>query len=115
MRPAVAAGLCFTALVAISMPTSSTLGQQDRPALNRRGKALLSQKCAMCHAIGRKDRSRHSGAVPFRELASHYKLDAIEEALAEGIISGHPDMPELSFAPRDIGAIMSYLRAIQRR
>lgn len=114
MRPAITIGLCVTALAVISNSFGPSLGQ-DRSALNRRGKALLSAKCAMCHAIGRKDRSRHSGALPFRELATHYKLNALEEALAEGIISGHPDMPELSFAPRDIGAIMSYLRGIQHR
>jgi cytochrome c len=110
---AVLIGAWVAALTLTAMAASPTLGQ-GRSALTRRGEALLSQKCAMCHAIGRKDRSRHPGALPFRELASRYQLDALEEALAEGIISGHPDMPEMSFVPRDIGAIMAYLRTIQR-
>jgi cytochrome c len=29
-------------------------------------------------------------------------------------MSGHPDMPEFSFDARDVGAIIAYLKSIQR-
>jgi mono/diheme cytochrome c family protein len=38
----------------------------------------------------------------------------LEEALGEGIMSGHPDMPEFKFDAKDVGAIVSYLKSIQR-
>ena len=40
-------------------------------------------------------------------------MELLEEALAEGILTGHPDMPEFAFPPEDIGAIIAYLRAVQ--
>ncbi len=80
-----------------------------------RGEALLSRHCAMCHAIGRSGGSPTSIAPPFRTLGHRYKLESLEEALGEGIMTGHPAMPEFSFAPRDVGAIIAYLRSIQER
>jgi hypothetical protein len=39
---------------------------------------------------------------------------ALEESLAEGIVVGHPDMPEFRFRPEDVAAIISYLESIQQ-
>ena len=38
----------------------------------------------------------------------------LEEALAEGLVTGHPDMPEFQFEARDVGAIIAYLNSIQQ-
>jgi mono/diheme cytochrome c family protein len=84
-----------------------------QPSSEARGEALLGQKCAMCHAIGRSGASPHAIAPPFRTLGRRYRIEALEEALAEGLMSGHPDMPEFSFPARDVGAIIRYLRSIQ--
>jgi cytochrome c len=35
--------------------------------------------------------------------------------LGEGIISGHPDMPEFVFESSEVGAIIAYLKSIQTR
>ena len=37
------------------------------------------------------------------------------KSLGEGIMSGHPDMPEFSFDATDVGAIVAYLKSIQQR
>jgi hypothetical protein len=42
-------------------------------------------------------------------------IESLEEALGEGIISGHPDMPEFTFENSDVGAIIAYLKSIQDR
>jgi cytochrome c len=80
----------------------------------RRGEALLSRHCASCHAIGRNDASSHAQAPPFRELGRRYPIEALEEALGEGIMSGHPDMPEFKFSGPDVGAITAYMKSIQQ-
>jgi cytochrome c len=49
----------------------------------------------------------------FRTLAKRYPVEFLEEALGEGIISGHPDMPEFRFSGKDVGAIVIYLKSIQ--
>jgi cytochrome c len=96
-------------LAACAMPAAS------QPPTEARGEALLSRHCAMCHAIGRSGTSPHAVAPPFRMLGQRYPIESLEEALAEGLLSGHPDMPEFAFPPRDVGAIVRYLLSIQER
>jgi mono/diheme cytochrome c family protein len=37
----------------------------------------------------------------------------LEEALAEGISTGHPDMPEFIFEPDQIEAILAYIGSLK--
>ena len=83
------------------------------PADLEQGKALLARHCSRCHAIGPTGDSPHHMAPPFRNLSQRYPVDWLAEALAEGLFTGHPDMPEFVFDPHEINAILSYLRSIQ--
>jgi cytochrome c len=74
-----------------------------------KGRAILEANCARCHAIGMDDTSHHEEAPPFRVVVTRYPPEDLAEALAEGIISGHPDMPEFVFQPDQIEAILAYL------
>jgi cytochrome c len=105
---------CFLlGFVMIGM-TSPGLGEgASTPA--RRGEALLTANCARCHAVGRTGASVHPDAPPFRTLSRKYKIEGLAEALAEGIFTGHPDMPEFVFEPDEVGAIIDYLQSIQQR
>jgi mono/diheme cytochrome c family protein len=87
---------------------------QDADAL-KRGEALLANECSRCHATGRTGESRHLQAPMFRTLSKRYPIESLEEALGEGLISGHPDMPEFKFESDDVGAIIAYLKSIQER
>jgi cytochrome c len=100
-------GLCLV------FATSAARGQ-DASAL-KRGEALLAKECSRCHATARTGESRHPQAPLFRSLAKRYPIESLEEALGEGIISGHPDMPEFKFEGDDVGAIIAYLKSIQER
>jgi cytochrome c len=89
--------------------------QQPAIAQNlKRGEDLLTRSCASCHAVGRNGESANKTAPPFRTLGKLYPIESLEEALGEGIMSGHPDMPEFSFDAKDVGAIIAYLKSIQR-
>ena len=48
-------------------------------------------------------------------LARRYPIEELEEALGEGIVTGHPHMPEFCFGADDVGAIIAYLKSIQER
>jgi len=87
---------------------------QDR-ALEGRGERLLTGNCARCHAVGRTGKSTHPQAPPFRTLGQRYPIEVLAEALAEGLSSGHPDMPEFRFEIDDVDAILAYLEAIQEK
>ncbi|MER0236696.1 cytochrome c [Fulvimarina sp. MAC8] len=103
--------LSFAALVvAFCNPArSETDGIEDK------GHALIEKNCARCHATGLSDESPHPEAPPFRELSLKYPVSYLEEALVEGLISGHRDMPEFVFSPTEAVAIIRYLRSIQDR
>lgn len=103
----------LTAGLSIVFAASAACAQDA--VLLKRGEALLAKECARCHAITRSDQSRHPQAPLFRTLGKRYPIESLEEALAEGIISGHPDMPEFIFESDDVGAIIAYLKSIQER
>jgi len=79
------------------------------------GEKLLTRECARCHAVGLTGNSLHPEAPAFRTLGTRYPISSLEEALGEGIMSGHPDMPEIGFDADQVGAIIAYLESIQKR
>ncbi len=80
----------------------------------KRGETLLTRDCGPCHAVGRGDSPRKD-APAFRTLGTRYPVEDLEEALGQGFMSGHPDMPEFKFDADDVGAIIAYLKSIQQR
>ena len=98
-------------LAALALPTMAVAAERDASA--ERGKVLVQRHCAGCHAIATTGRSRNPAAPPFRELHKRYPVENLAEALAEGIIVGHPAMPELRFGPTDVNAIIRYLKSVQ--
>lgn len=97
-----AGGLELTAATALAQP----LAPEDR------GKALVETNCARCHAVGKAGASPHEKAPPFRNLNRRYPVEQLAEALAEGIVTGHSDMPQFVFGPTEVGAIIAYLKSI---
>ncbi|MFZ1680133.1 MAG: c-type cytochrome [Rhizobiaceae bacterium] len=77
------------------------------------GLAYLDAQCGACHATGTQGDSPLAQAPAFRDLGGSYPPEALEEALAEGIITGHPDMPEIAANPRDIDNAIAWLERIQ--
>jgi mono/diheme cytochrome c family protein len=92
--------------------TLSSTAQAENDAVVAKGHALLQANCARCHAIGMDDESKHKEAPPFRVVVTRYPPDNLAEALAEGLISGHPDMPEFVFEPAEVEAITTYLSSL---
>lgn len=78
-----------------------------------KGEVLVRDNCSRCHAIGKEGDSPHPEAPPFRTLSSRYPIEDLAESLAEGIVSGHPDMPIFVFNPHDVEAVIEYLQSIQ--
>lgn len=83
-------------------------------SLRERGEALVEFNCARCHAVGKTDKSSHPDAPAFRTLSKRYPIADLEEALAEGISTGHPDMPEWVASPDQIEAIIAYISSLQQ-
>lgn len=77
------------------------------------GRTLLETYCADCHAIGADGSSPMAEAPPFRLLHERYDVELLEEALVEGLVTGHPYMPEFEFDPDQARAIIDYLTSLE--
>ena len=70
--------------------------------------------CARCHSIDKVTPSPLAIAPPFRTLHKKYPVENLEEALAEGISTGHPTMPEFRFDPGQVSDFISFLKSLER-
>jgi len=100
--------LAFTGLGAIT-----PLVAQPSAEIIEQGRKIATENCARCHAIGSEGKSTHKDAPPFRDVAKRYPVWSLAEALAEGISTGHPDMPEFRFNPKEITSLLSYLETLE--
>lgn len=82
----------------------------------QRGKIIAETNCGGCHALGTTGESPNPKSPPFRTLSKKFKLENLEESLAEGITVGHQgmEMPEFQFDPPQIDDFISYLKSINQ-
>ena len=100
--------LAALALVLIAV---NALAQDAR---GQRGRTFAQTNCASCHAIGRVGESPLRIAPPFRSLHTRYPVENFAEAFAEGIVTGHPTMPEVRLDAAQIGDLLAYLKTLER-
>jgi mono/diheme cytochrome c family protein len=98
------------AIIALAMlcgmaPTAATNPTQ--------GKRLALIYCAKCHAIDKVSPSPLKIAPPFRTLHERYPVETLQEALAEGIVTGHPTMPQFSFDADQVGDFIAFLKTLE--
>jgi cytochrome c len=79
----------------------------------QRGKTFALTNCARCHSIDRVTQSPLKIAPPFRILHNRYPVETLAEALAEGINTGHPTMPEFQLEPDQIHDLLSYMKSLE--
>ena len=87
---------------AVVMAALSTLPARSDEPLSpaaQRGFVIMRTNCAHCHSIDKVSESPVKIAPPFRTLHERYPVESLEESLGEGIITGHPTMPEFRFDP----------------
>jgi mono/diheme cytochrome c family protein len=79
----------------------------------QRGFVFVQTNCSGCHAVGPFGDSPLPVAPAFRTLDQRYPLDSLAEALAEGIVTGHPSMPEFELDPGQVNDVISYLKSLE--
>src|SRR3954464_119434 len=79
----------------------------------QRGKNFALNNCARCHSIDKVTQSPLKIAPPFRTLHLRYPIETLAEALAEGITTGHPTMPQFQLDPGQIHDLLSYLKTLE--
>lgn len=79
----------------------------------QQGQRLARLYCASCHAIDKVSPSPLLIAPPFRDLHKLYPVESFEEALGEGIMTGHPTMPQFRFEPDQIADFLAFLKSLE--
>jgi mono/diheme cytochrome c family protein len=100
-------------VLALLTPALVTQALALSPA-EQRGRAFARTNCAKCHSIDRFTPSPLKIAPPFRTLHEHYEVETLAEALAEGISTGHPTMPEFQLEPDQINDFVAFLKSLEK-
>lgn len=101
----------FAATAFLGLSTGVHPGAQAASA--QRGLTIARTYCASCHSIDKYSESPLKVAPPFRELLTRYPPESLEEALGEGIVTGHPSMPEFRLEPDQIGDFIAFLKTLR--
>lgn len=96
-------------VAAVTQVSAATLSPSEQ-----RGQTLARANCARCHSIDKLTPSPLAIAPPFRTLHNRYPVESLEEALAQGIVTGHANMPEFVFEPDQIGDFIAFLKTLER-
>lgn len=96
-------------------PADLTVKAGSEPSGLARGEILVRRHCGGCHAVSKSGASPLPAAPALRDLHRRYEPETLAEALAEGILTGHPAMPEFQFGASDLASIILYLESIQIR
>jgi len=106
------AGMLGAAVISASATSPARSEEALSPAAQR-GLVILRTNCSRCHSIDKVSQSPLKIAPPFRTLHLRYPVEDLEEPLAEGIITGHPTMPEFQFDPGQVGDVIAYLKSLE--
>ena len=98
-------GIVAAVLLLCSAPTSASNVEQ--------GRRLARLYCAKCHAIDKVSPSPLKIAPPLRTLHERYPIETLQESLAEGIVTGHPTMPQFSFDGDQVGDFIAFLKTLE--
>ncbi len=100
------------ALLAAALVSSAAGMVEARSPSVERGKAIAERLCARCHSVTPGGDSPVALAPPFYQLPQRYPVEHLAEALAEGIVTGHPDMPQFKFSPAEIDALLGFIDSL---
>src|SRR5262245_55164796 len=101
---------CALVVFTLTMILAESAWSDD--ALSQSGRRIAEINCARCHSIKKSGESPFRPAPPFRVIARIYKASDLEEALVEGIVVGHPAMPEFRMSSEQATALSSFIDSL---
>ncbi|HYD27904.1 c-type cytochrome [Brevundimonas sp.] len=110
--------LAMTGLLALGACAAGTGEEPARPVDSTPfgsvalGGNLVRLRCAGCHAVERTGDSPMKAAPPFREMGRTYPVRDLQEALAEGLVTAHPAMPQIELEASEVADVIAYLESV---
>lgn len=102
------AGLAHMTAICAAVLTTTSFAADQIP-----GEVFVTKNCARCHATGATGDSPYAEAPPFRVVARKYRLEYLQEAFAEGIVTGHNVMPEFVLSTEQIDDLLAYFQTLK--
>jgi mono/diheme cytochrome c family protein len=100
----------FIGVAALATPTFAATQEQQSVG---RGHAFALSHCANCHSVERAGESPLAKAPQFRTLHQRYPVEELEESLAEGIVTGHPGMPQFELDGSQIADFIAFMKTLE--
>ena len=97
---------------ALALCASEPAFAQQSPA-EQRGLTFVRANCVQCHSIDKVSESSLPIAPPFRTLHLKYPIENLRRPLSEGIIAGHPTMPQFRLDADQVTDVIAYLKTLQ--
>ncbi|HEV7372828.1 cytochrome c [Arenibaculum sp.] len=109
MPPPIAFATAVLAVIASIGPAGAAGGDADA------GRRIAEEHCAWCHAVAGPGPGPVAQAPAFSSFGRNWPVEALAEALAEGIVVGHSQvrMPEFVLSPEAIEDLLAYLASVQ--
>ena len=104
--------MSLTAAFALWVLFAAEVVAAQQPAVQR-GLNFVRANCARCHSIDKVTESPLRIAPPFRTLHLKYPVESLQEAFAEGIRTGHQNMPEFRLEGDQIGDVIAFLKTLE--
>ena len=106
---ALAGAVAFVVLLFGNEPGSNGSATARTP-----GARVFVANCARCHNLEKAGENPYAPAPPFRDIAKMYKATDLEEALVEGIVVGHPAMPEFEMTGEQAAAVATFIDSLAK-
>ena len=103
----------LTLTLALSSLAIPSLPARAEDASLTAGRQLAVARCGGCHAVYAEGESPNPRAPRFRDLGAGFPFDGLREALATGMIVGHPQMPVQHLTQVESGDLIAYVRSLQ--
>jgi mono/diheme cytochrome c family protein len=103
----------FIVFPLVALLATPAIAQSTLEPAAQRGLTIARANCARCHSIDKVSPSPIKIAPPFRTLHKKYPVENLQEAMAEGLSTGHPTMPEFRFDPDQITDFIAFLKTLE--
>lgn len=96
-----------------SSGAAAALAADGQPRLSR-GQAIAEAQCGACHAVGLSDPSptRINVNTAFRDLHKRYPIPMLVNAIRDGVIEGHDEMPAFRFSQSAMTDLLMYIDSL---
>jgi mono/diheme cytochrome c family protein len=98
-------------MIALALCAVTANAAEDRAITQ--GRRIAEATCARCHSVDKVGDSPLPIAPRFRDLHLRYPVEDLEESLAEGIMTGHPAMPQFQFRSDQVRELIAFLKSLE--